>query len=128
MKLIDATEGGTELAYKHFNQQISSIVQTSFTVSDVSADNSANCSGVMPDNASHEHGAQLIGQLIYRPFQDVSDRSAGHLALPEQLLATSLAAPYYLRPLPRVVHLAESSHSGQSAPDRHPVRAATRTG
>src|SRR4029453_15346112 len=60
--------------------------------------------------------------------QRLSDRTIGHLALPEQLPVTTLPAPYYLRPLPRVVHLAESSHSGQSAPDRHPVRAATRTG
>ena len=71
----------------------------------------------------------LLGdKRTYRPFQDVSDRTVGHLALPEQLPATTLAAPYYPRPLPRMVHLVESSHSGHSAPDRHPVRAATRTG
>lgn len=45
------------------------------------------------DNAGHEHGAQLIGQLIYRPFHDVSDRTVGHLALPEQLLATCSNLP-----------------------------------
>ena len=129
MKLIDATEGGTELAYKHFNQQISSIVQTCvYRLRCECRQLGKLLRRDAVDNASHEHGAQLIGQLIYRPFQDVSDRTVGRLALPEQLLATTLAAPYYLRPPPRMVHLAESSHSVQSAPDRHPVRAATRTG
>ena len=77
---------------------------------------------------SSTHCAQLIGQLIYRPFQDFSDRTVGHLALLEQLLATTLAAPHYLSPIHRMVHFTESSRSGHSAPDRHLVRAATRTG
>ena len=128
VKLIDATEGGTELAYKHFTQQASGVVQTCLY--------RLRCEcrqlGKLPrrhavDNAGHEHGAQLIGQLIYRPFQD-SDRTVGHLALLEQLLAITLAAPHYLSPIPRMVHFTKSSRSGHSAPDRHPMRAATRTG
>lgn len=116
VKLIDATEGRTELAYKHFNQQISSIVQTcAYCLRCECRQLGKFLWRHAIDNACHEQGAQLTGQFIYRPFQDVSDRSAGHLALPERLLATTLAAPYYLRPLPRVVHLAESSHSRQSA-------------
>ena len=61
-KLIDATEGGTELAYKHFNQQISSIVQTCVYRLRCECRQLGKLLGRdAVDNASHEHGAQLIG-------------------------------------------------------------------
>jgi hypothetical protein len=79
-------------AYKHFTQQASGVVQTCLYP--------LRCEcrqlGKLPrrhavDYAGHQHDAQIIGQLIYRPFEDVSDRTVGHLAFLEQLLASTLA-------------------------------------
>jgi hypothetical protein len=88
-----------------------------------------NCPGVMPSTTQATNTMRrLSGNSSNRLFEDVSDRTVGHLVFLEQLLATTLAAPHYLSPILRMVHFAESSHSGHSAPDRHPMRAATRTG
>jgi hypothetical protein len=62
VKLIDATEGGTELAYKHFNQQISGVVETCLY------DLRCECKQLgkvlrrhAVDYAGHQHDAQIIG-------------------------------------------------------------------
>jgi hypothetical protein len=111
-----------KLAYKRFNQKTAAVAQRSSTDSDVNANNSAKCSGVKPvDDARHEHDAETIGKIIYRPFQDVSDHTVGHLALREQLLAAILAPPHYPSPIPRMVHLAESCHPSDSATARRAV-------
>ena len=68
-------------------------MQRASTVSDVSAKQFGKLlRHHAVDNAGHEHDAQLIGQIIYRPFQDVSDHTVGYLALREQLLAATLQA------------------------------------
>jgi len=46
VKLIDATKGGTEPAYKHFNQQIWGVVQTCLYRLRCECNNPANCSGM----------------------------------------------------------------------------------
>ena len=74
IKLIDATEGGTELAYKHFNQQTSGVVQTCLYRLRCECKQSANGSGVMPSTTQTTNTMRSSsGNSIYRPFQGVSD-------------------------------------------------------
>ena len=51
-------------------------------------------------NAGNKHDGQLVGQLVYRSFQDASDRSVALLAPPEQLLGTTLTASHNPRTNP----------------------------
>ena len=51
-------------------------------------------------NAGNKHDGQLVGQLIYRSCQDVSDHSVALLALPEQLLGATLTASHNPRTNP----------------------------
>ena len=125
VKPIDLTKDETELAY---NQQILSIVQRRLYRL------RCQCKKLgkllrhhAADNAGHERGAQLIGQLFYRLFHDVSDRTFGHLALPEQLLAATRSAAL------TDVTPAHGASRGivpfrPVTPDRHPVLSSTGTG
>ncbi|CAN7755738.1 hypothetical protein LJR258_006800 [Rhizobium sp. LjRoot258] len=80
-ELIDTAESGTETAYERFNQQASSKAQTClYRLRFERKQRGELRRRHTADDASHEHDAQLIGQFIYGPFQDVSDDTVGHLA------------------------------------------------
>lgn len=81
-RLIDSAEGGTEPTHKHSTQRALTVARTGL--------HGFRCEcrhlSKLPrrhavDNTSHEHDAQLIGQVSDRPFRDVSNHIIRHPAV-----------------------------------------------
>ncbi len=82
----------------------------------------------VPDYAGRLHDAQIIGQFMYRPVRDGLGSHRRPSSVPGAITCYSPRSAALSEPIPRMAHFTESSHSGHSAPDRHPMCAATGTG